>query len=450
MAPLPAGRAVAPAGRPGAPRPRGPGRGRGLLRRPGRRAPRAARRGAPSVARPARAGPARPRLPMASEAVRRLRDPSRAGIAIGEAMLDQRALAGIGNVYKSECLWIERVSPFATVADLDDATLGRLVETARRLLVANADRDPWPGTRHDHRRPRRARSALRLRPDRPAVPALPDADRQRDAGDRHPAHDLLVPDLPAGARLIEPSPVSSRPMCEHYIARSTEPFRLDDLWPFTERLERYRDRRLRLGRGLARRRRPARLVPRRPGVPRRSAARDGRGDRNHRCAGPPPPAVAAVDARLRGHPAVRRPGRPLRLQPQRRPARLPAPPRPRIAPRAGSTAGRTARSGERWLEDAWHADEPVGHLLAALHDRFGGQANLAVLAADGTPYHYAGNGENPVFSFRLGSIGVVSTGIYSLDRSLFRFVATGATDRRLVPLHDTVSLGDDGTVTSAA
>src|SRR5919107_5798764 len=28
-------------------------------------------------------------------------------------------------------------------------------------------------------------------------------------------------------------------MCEHYIARADEPFRLDELWPFTERLERY-------------------------------------------------------------------------------------------------------------------------------------------------------------------------------------------------------------------
>ena len=28
-------------------------------------------------------------------------------------------------------------------------------------------------------------------------------------------------------------------MCEHYVARSAEPFRLDELWPFTERLERY-------------------------------------------------------------------------------------------------------------------------------------------------------------------------------------------------------------------
>ncbi len=28
-------------------------------------------------------------------------------------------------------------------------------------------------------------------------------------------------------------------MCEHYVARADEPFRLDELWPFTERLERY-------------------------------------------------------------------------------------------------------------------------------------------------------------------------------------------------------------------
>jgi hypothetical protein len=101
--------------------------------------------------------------------------------------------------------------------------------------------------------------------------------------------------------------------------------------------------------------------------------------------------------------------------------------------------------GARWLEDAWHDDEPVAHLLGALHDRFGGQANLAVLAKDGSAHHYAGNGENPVFSFRLGRIGVASTGIYSLDRSLFRFVAPSATDRRLVPLHRTASLDADGT-----
>ena len=73
----------------------------------------------------------------AAEAVRRLRDPARAATAIGEALIDQRALAGIGNVYKNEILWIERVSPFAAVSDLSDATLARLVATGRLLLLAN-------------------------------------------------------------------------------------------------------------------------------------------------------------------------------------------------------------------------------------------------------------------------------------------------------------------------
>jgi endonuclease-8 len=74
----------------------------------------------------------------AAEALRRLRAPDRSDTDIATALLDQRALAGIGNVYKSEVLWIERVSPFARVADVDDGSLVRLVATARRLLLSNA------------------------------------------------------------------------------------------------------------------------------------------------------------------------------------------------------------------------------------------------------------------------------------------------------------------------
>jgi endonuclease-8 len=73
-----------------------------------------------------------------AEAVRRLRDPSRAGTAIGEAVLDQRALAGIGNVFKSEVLFMERVDPFAKVGTLDEPTVERVVATARELLKDNA------------------------------------------------------------------------------------------------------------------------------------------------------------------------------------------------------------------------------------------------------------------------------------------------------------------------
>jgi endonuclease-8 len=73
-----------------------------------------------------------------AEAVRRLRDPSRAAASIGEAVLDQRALAGIGNVFKSEVLFMERVDPFAKVGTLDEPTIERVVATARELLKDNA------------------------------------------------------------------------------------------------------------------------------------------------------------------------------------------------------------------------------------------------------------------------------------------------------------------------
>lgn len=63
---------------------------------------------------------------------------------IGDALVDQRALAGIGNVYKSEALFLAGVSPFATVGSLDDATLDRVVATAAKLMRANAGPVPRP------------------------------------------------------------------------------------------------------------------------------------------------------------------------------------------------------------------------------------------------------------------------------------------------------------------
>ena len=73
----------------------------------------------------------------AADALRRLRDPTRAGLTIAEALLDQGALAGIGNVYKSEVLFVAGVNPFGFATDLDDAVLAGLIGTARRLLLAN-------------------------------------------------------------------------------------------------------------------------------------------------------------------------------------------------------------------------------------------------------------------------------------------------------------------------
>jgi endonuclease-8 len=72
----------------------------------------------------------------AAEALRRLRaGPDR---AIGEALLDQRNLAGIGNLYKCELLFLRGVHPWTPVGEVSD--LAGLVSLAKRLLDANKDR----------------------------------------------------------------------------------------------------------------------------------------------------------------------------------------------------------------------------------------------------------------------------------------------------------------------
>jgi endonuclease-8 len=70
------------------------------------------------------------------EAVRRLSaEPDR---PIGEALLDQRNLAGIGNVYKAEVLFLRGVNPWQPAGAVAD--LPALVKLARRLLEANKER----------------------------------------------------------------------------------------------------------------------------------------------------------------------------------------------------------------------------------------------------------------------------------------------------------------------
>ncbi len=67
------------------------------------------------------------------EALRRLR--AHPDEQIGVALLDQRNLAGIGNLYKVESLFLCRVHPWTPVADVED--LAGLVERARTLMLAN-------------------------------------------------------------------------------------------------------------------------------------------------------------------------------------------------------------------------------------------------------------------------------------------------------------------------
>ena len=56
---------------------------------------------------------------------------------IGEALLEQRSLAGIGNLYKCEVLFLHGVWPWRKASDLPDVE--GLVRTSRKLLLANRE-----------------------------------------------------------------------------------------------------------------------------------------------------------------------------------------------------------------------------------------------------------------------------------------------------------------------
>ena len=232
-------------------------------------------------------------------------------------------------------------------------------------------------------------------------------------------------------------------MCEHFVARSAEPFALAELWDLTAGLERYGLAGWGWGAawvaadgGLAWHRDPRRFSD--DPVTERLAATETTAALVHLRRPSKLSTVGLADTQpfldpagrfafshngdLREHRALRR-----RYQEQGR-----------ILGRADSEVG------QRWLEDHWGDQaDPTGDLVS-MHELFHGQANLLALGADGGAHAYAGNTENPVFTFRLGRIGVASTGIYSLDRSLFRFVAPDARQRRVVRPGRGVTLGPDG------
>jgi endonuclease-8 len=72
------------------------------------------------------------------EALRRIRE--RPAGEIADILLNQRVVAGIGNEFKSEVLFLTRVSPFARVADLTDDQLLRILRTMRKLMLANVNK----------------------------------------------------------------------------------------------------------------------------------------------------------------------------------------------------------------------------------------------------------------------------------------------------------------------
>lgn len=228
-------------------------------------------------------------------------------------------------------------------------------------------------------------------------------------------------------------------MCEQYVAVSSTPFRLDALWPFTERLEKWGMAGFGWGatwldaHGVLQSYRDI-------GSFREDARRADVGEMETRAAlvhlrRPSKfstiglPDTQPFDDPM-GRYAFSHNGDLERHQEHRRRYR-----------EAGRILGKAdTEVGARWLEDHWAGADSVPDALSRLHDEFGGHANLAVLTNTGEGHHYAGNDENPVFTFRVGEIRLACTGMYSLDRSVFKYVVPEATDRKLVPFEHTASI----------
>ncbi|MEA2568220.1 MAG: endonuclease [Acidobacteriota bacterium] len=76
-----------------------------------------------------------------AEATRRIR--ARADEEIADVLLNQRVVAGIGNVFKSEVLFLANVNPFRVVANVTDDELASILKLGRRLMQQNVR----PGSR---------------------------------------------------------------------------------------------------------------------------------------------------------------------------------------------------------------------------------------------------------------------------------------------------------------
>ena len=84
------------------------------------------------------------------EAVRRIR--ARPDAEIANVLLNQRIVAGVGNIYKSESLFLAGINPFTKVRYVSDADLARLLNIARKVLRSRVRTDarqyePWVYTR---------------------------------------------------------------------------------------------------------------------------------------------------------------------------------------------------------------------------------------------------------------------------------------------------------------
>ncbi len=72
---------------------------------------------------------------------------------LGDALLDQGLVAGIGNIFKSEACFAARVDPWRRLGNLSDAELRAVLDAARRLMLAAVESGRQPHAIYRRRGP---------------------------------------------------------------------------------------------------------------------------------------------------------------------------------------------------------------------------------------------------------------------------------------------------------
>ena len=83
---------------------------------------------------------------------------------IGEVLLDQTVVAGIGNIYRCESLFDQRIDPWTPIGDLGDDQLRQLVNRAKAMLEQGTEARFRSRVHGRHRQPcPRCNSAIKAR-----------------------------------------------------------------------------------------------------------------------------------------------------------------------------------------------------------------------------------------------------------------------------------------------
>jgi endonuclease-8 len=122
--------------------------------------------------------------------LKRLRDddPTR---AIGDALLDQRNVAGIGNIWKAEGCWEARVDPWRAVRDVSDAEALAVIDALRPRMRRSATEGPRAIAPRVYRHAGRPcpRCGTAISASAGGWPRSPSGLAEAGAAPRHPAGD---------------------------------------------------------------------------------------------------------------------------------------------------------------------------------------------------------------------------------------------------------------------